>query len=87
MKEKFTKGPWVNNEQRFLIGSNGGAVRVSGLDLMQSFSDSDEHKANAHLMKCAPNMYEMLESTLFNEDLSDEYYNKIESLLKRARGE
>lgn len=32
-------------------------------------------------------MYEMLESTLFNEDLSDEYYNKIESLLKRARGE
>lgn len=32
-------------------------------------------------------MREMLENTLHNEDLSDDSYIKIKSLLKRARGE
>ena len=96
MKTKFTPGPWVNNEQGFLIGKNGNAVKVAGLGALQSFSNCDEHKANSELMKCAPDMYEMLEQS---KAMFENFYRntgslgakaeaeKIESLLKRARGE
>lgn len=91
MKTKFTKGNWkIFNERVGVVDesdiqSHGMMQEVAYLD-MYNFGEQ-EGKANAQLIACAPDMYEMLESTLFNEDLSDEYYNKIESLLKRARGE
>lgn len=84
MNTKFTPGPWVNNEQGFLIGKNGSPVKVSGLGSLQSFDNRDEHKANAELMKCAPDMYEMLESTcselysLINE-VNKERLSKVHS--------
>lgn len=99
MKEtKFTKGPWINNEQGFLIGEDGAPVRVSGLGLMQSFADCDEHKANANLMRLAPDMYEMLESKLdlircgiganySGDPKQNPKYLEVVELLKRARGE
>lgn len=101
MNTKFTPGPWVNNEQGFLIGKNGSPVKVSGLGSLQSFNNRDEHKANAELMKCAPDMYAEIKRdieclTRWIDNHGDAFpmtaawkdmrANKIE-LLKRARGE
>lgn len=61
---KFTKGPWINNEQGFLIGKNGNPVKASGLGSIQSFNNCDEHKANSELMKCAPDMYKHIEEDI-----------------------
>lgn len=96
MNRKFTPSPWVNNEQGFLIGKNGNPVKVTDLGALQSFSNCDEHKANSELMRCAPDMYEMLEQSM--KMLENFHRNtgslgakakaeEIESLLKRARGE
>ena len=67
MKEKFTKGPWIVNdgkESAFLQGkittkSQGHDVVIC--DTPSPYFGSDVSKANAHLIACAPDMYEMLE--------------------------
>lgn len=98
MNTKFTPGPWVNNEQGFLIGKNGSPVKVAGIGSLQSFNNCDEHKANSTLMKCAPDMYEMLESKLdlircgiganySGDPKQNPKYLEVVELLRRARGE
>jgi hypothetical protein len=50
----------------------------------------DDLRYTAQLMKCAPEMYEMLDSLLRNSSLNanfPEEVERIESLLAKARGE
>lgn len=69
MKEKFTKGPWIVNDgdnfsKGILITSEDILDWVSICELDVEFDGhiGVEQKANAHLIACAPDMYEMLDS-------------------------
>lgn len=102
MKEKFTKGPWIVNdgkESAFLQGkittkSQGHDVVIC--DTPSPYFGSEVSKANANLIACVPDMYEVLEKVaqaqrdadyeIEHSDLLCALYDDIESLLKRARG-
>lgn len=95
MKEtKFTKGNWTVED--------GKVVVCEGFRVAYAYSGSNipltpKINANAHLISCAPDMYEMLEKVnqthhdsdyeIEHSDLLCALYDDIESLLKRARGE
>ena len=92
MSEQFTKGPWfVYEGKQFLIikgkvcssGDDGEPIVVA--DTNHYFSES---KANAALIACAPEMYEMLKwlSVAVLKDGSIAHKNAVE-LIAKARGE
>lgn len=95
MNTKFTSGPWVVNngsESRFLQGkittkSKGCDVVIC--DTPSPYFGEDISRANAHLIACAPDMYEMLEEckSILEGNTYFVKAEKIEQLLKRARGE
>lgn len=82
---KFTKGEWVirDNGSYFDIGPiNNGYTYPS-----VCIGVSHEDKANAHLIKTAPKLYEMLEYLRENVDMNDQQYDRVTSILAEARGE
>ena len=90
MKTKFTTGPWVVNngsESRFLqskITTKSKGCDVVICDTPSPYFGEDVSRANAHLIACAPDMYEMLESAcselygLINE-VNKERLSKVHS--------
>jgi hypothetical protein len=81
MSERFTKGNW-HTEQR----AKGVIILADSEDLNAGFSicsvNGPESEANAALIECAPEMYEMLVEV--NKYLDS---SKIDWLLAKARGE
>ena len=88
MNTKFTKGPWIAkaNESYFDIGTPC-AFSHNGIDERVCIGVMFEQEANARLIACAPDMYEMLEALKEDYPLSHPISMKIDQLLKRARGE
>jgi hypothetical protein len=91
MTAKFTKGPWVIDDYGNIIPENGkdarDCIRAGGLALT---SNAGEPMYNRHLIACAPEMYEMLDSLLQNSSFNanfPEEFERIETLLAKARGE
>lgn len=91
MSERFTKGPWfVYEGKQFLIikgkvcssGDDGEPIVVA--DTNHYFSES---KANAALIACAPDMYEMLKMILSVYEMDYDDTDKALKLLDKARGE
>ena len=103
MTEKFTKEPWeisdmscVDAMDKFTVCFHIG-VSSTGEMIADCQSDNkadyERVKANAHLIKAAPEMYAllsmmvsptiMMSQTMRNDDLR----TAIESVLKKARGE
>ncbi len=58
---KFTKGPWIISKHNQIIGSGGEPIKLAVGVTVAHYRD-DEYEANAHLMSCAPEMYEMIHS-------------------------
>jgi hypothetical protein len=81
MTAKFTKGPW----QVFMGGASVG--NSNGLGIAALWSDGDELEANAALIACAPEMYEMLETILQVFEMDHRTTTDVISLLEKARGE
>lgn len=90
MKEaKFTPGPWrLTRNDEWIVGRDDkiGEVLIASRGLQST--------ANANLIAAAPEMYEMLEGILghicYDSRLCaicDNYNERIEQLLKKARGE
>lgn len=82
MNEQFTKGPWLNN----------GRIIYRGADFIATASKTDianftEVEANAALIACAPEMYEMLQKLRANYNFSEYCEAEVDSLLAKARGE
>lgn len=91
---KFTKGPWVVNDgfkSNFLRGKITAEIKnndVVIVDTPSFYFGQAVAVANANLIACAPDMYEMLEKIKIQmECCHGVNTNEIESLLKRARGE
>ncbi len=82
MSEQFTKGPWLNNGR--LIYSKGAVfiATASKTDI----EDFQQIEANAALISCAPEMYEMLKA-LLPKIAGSPAALKINRLLAKARGE
>ncbi len=94
----ITKGNWYAVENDYYID-----IKVDGNPIAQVIenefvnTDKDVMRANAKLMECAPEMYEMLikiseviNSGLYEIELADaitEFGGDIEKLLAKARGE
>ena len=86
MTTKFTKGPW----QTFMAGASVGDS--DGLGIAALWRDGDELEANAALIACAPEMYEILDEISDGLLEAGGFGNcalakRIESLLAKARGE
>ena len=90
MKTKFTKFEWS-----LYIGSTGileitdekgeEIVTWQGFDNDKEFI---ENKANASLISCAPEMYDLLDSIENDNNQVPEFlWEKIQSVLAKARGE
>ena len=96
---KFTKGGWkivksvafdnelgnVGETTMISIGSRISPICHHGIQ--GKCFDYDEQEANAHLIKTATKLYEMLESLRENVDMSDQEHDNVTSLLAEARGE
>lgn len=89
-KEKFTQGPWLIRkftgegwpEKRISIAEQGGG----SLFINARYAENSE--ANAHLIACAPEMYEMLDALLkYNIPRTSLEAMQIRKLLAKARGE
>ncbi len=86
----FTKGPWSNSGK--VIGvvsdsddqSNGMMLSICWID---KFDLADQCEANAALIACAPEMYEMLDKILCVYELDYDDTCKVLDLLAKARGE
>ncbi len=87
MSAKFTKGPWFYDDGHGLIFGDGNEVIC---DMMPAGDVA--HDANAALVACAPEMYEMLDEISDGLLEAGGYGNcalakRIETLLAKARGE
>jgi hypothetical protein len=88
-KAKFTKGPWV------LFSGGNTFIEINdhkGMDVISSggfseFHSSDQNEANAHLIKMAPEMYELLEFIASAPLAAPHKAVEIKKLLAKARGE
>ena len=95
--EKFTKEPWEISDMSchdamdnftvcFHIGvsSNGEMIADCQSD---NKADYERVKANAHLIKAAPEMYRLLEQLHGTLERVPILQSEIENVLKKARGE
>lgn len=105
MSEKFTKEPWEISDMSchdamdnftvcFHIGVSSTGEMIADCQ-SDNKADYERVRANAYLMKAAPEMYEfvkMFTSTagqilLSHADNGKEIYNEAVRILKKARGE
>ena len=84
-KEKFTKGPWYIDKYFALKGANAETITLGRLSISIAHYDDVECEANNHLVQCAPDMYELLQSLA--DHPSEINVITIEKLLAKARGE
>lgn len=93
MTTKFTKGPWyvpTKEQHRYCAGK---ICKLCDDDFPVVVADVNtyftEAKANAALIACAPEMYEVLEklSMQLTEINAHKAVDQIERLLAKARGE
>lgn len=79
----FTKGPWHLDADGYLWGSNPNFEIANGFTVY--------NKADENLIVHAPEMLEALENTLtaacLPMDQFVKYLNKVELLIKKAKGE
>ena len=104
MSGGFTKGPWVaepDSFDDFSIHPVGRALAVAAVvngGINAVTGHGDEHKANAHLIAAAPEMYEALEAMRARWELyigglggaghtDDALMKQAAAALAKARGE
>ena len=86
MKDKFTSGPWINEDYSFEITSKECCLPIAKVTVF------NEGKANAHLIAAAPDMYKALKSMVDMMDCGDEsgdgseWHAEAVLALKKARG-
>lgn len=86
MSEQFTKGPWLKNGRLIYSRDAVFIATASKTDI----EDFQQIEANAALIACAPEMYELLKDLLGNSSFNVEHSDvadKIEIMLAKARGE
>ena len=86
----FTKGEWV------IVGDVIGVVDISdtqsyrmvnAIAYMDEWDFLEDNKANAHLIKTSPKMYNLLHKIMIEHCNDSVLYNEIDELLEEARGE
>lgn len=82
MEKKFTKGPWES--EGFEIYGNDGRDFIADI-----FDESENRKANAKLITCAPEMLEVIEDLLQqleerSHDVDPHYIEKANQVIKKA---
>ena len=92
MSEQFTKGKWVATEIGVCVrieSDDQSDGMLTPIARMEKYDFPKEHKANAALIACAPDMYEMLSelSGQLTEINAHSHVKRIERLLDKARGE
>ncbi|QDP50503.1 MAG: hypothetical protein Unbinned6284contig1001_59 [Prokaryotic dsDNA virus sp.] len=102
MNTKFTPGPWGMAESKNTLGdfvcnihqSDGAEYTPHYSDVATTITGEKEsiQKANAHLIACAPDMYEMLKlaMSLMDGDSIEDFayqYQEIKSILNQVEGE
>lgn len=97
MTEKFTKEPWEISDMSchdamdnytvcFHIGVSSTGEMIADCQ-SDNKADYERVRANAYLMKSAPDMYEMLEQLHGALSSVSILQGEIEAVLKKARGE
>lgn len=98
MKEpKFTKGPWVRNNQKqeWSVSADNSDSSFDSIDsqsrdcpiafvVHDDWRDDEEMNANSHLIAAAPEIYEMLNAIASGGSVAT---YEIQELLAKARGE
>jgi hypothetical protein len=92
MTAKFTKGPWGYDSAHGVV-FGGDCLNVLICDMMPT--GDAEHDANAQLVQCSTEMYEMLEQVGNLVDMDGmeaiqwiiDNCHDVKSLLAKARGE
>ena len=94
MIAKFTKGPWVvdGKYSTFMAITSGNEVVCDVSCCHDGFhiKPNEKEKANAQLIACAPDMYEILERLVNNSSFQSNMpfeSEEMEQILKRARVE
>lgn len=97
MTEKFTKEPWELSDMSgvdamdnftvcFHIGVSSTGEMIADCQ-SDNKADYERVKANAHLIKAAPEMYECICDALTDLEMPEGMRNHFEAVLKKARGE
>ena len=103
-KEKFTSGPWKESEPDYFnditISPDLGGIAIAAVtngEFMRMGGKEEEHRANAHLIVAAPELYEALNEVMtwidnWDPNFSDddewpETRDKVIKALSKARGE
>ena len=85
MSEHFTKGPWLCGGASVVLESEGMPLCCL-VNSAVNTGDNTEDYANAALIACAPEMYEMLKA-LLPQIAGSPAALKVNRLLAKARGE
>ena len=86
MSEQFTKGPWLWGGASVVLESEGMPLCCL-VNSAVNTGDNTEDYANAALIACAPDMYEMLKLILSVYEMDYDDTDKALKLLAKARGE
>jgi hypothetical protein len=97
MTEKFTKEPWEISDMSgvdamdnytvcFHIGVSSTGEMIADCQ-SDNKADYERVKANAYLMKAAPEMYECICDALTDLEMPEGMRNHFEAVLRKARGE
>ena len=86
MSEQFTKGPWLWGGASVVLESEGTPLCCL-VNSAVNTGDNTEDYANAALIACAPEMYEMLKCIRDHVQIPQSYENRVDAVLAKARGE
>lgn len=92
---KFTLGPWRVDPSfdRDIQTANGELEIACTNELVLTGGvkpDAEQHRANAHLIAAAPDLYEAAYGLLYSsedESTYDHFYSALRAALAKARGE
>tara|TARA_R110001592_G_C13193003_1_gene753514 strand:+ start:606 stop:875 length:270 start_codon:yes stop_codon:yes gene_type:complete len=86
----FTKGEWVIKGNMIGIVDQSNTQSYGMLKLIADVDEWDfeeDAKANTHLIKSSPKMYNLLHKIMLVYCNDSVLYNEIDELLEEARGE
>ena len=86
----FTKGEWVLRGSVIGIVDQSDTQSYGMMNIIANVDEwdfKDDSKANAHLIKTSPKMYNLLHKIMLEHCNTSVLYNEIDELLEEARGE
>lgn len=96
MKTKFTPGPWkmAANSVQTAINTEDNEKHIAMVNYNQRYMTENEHYANATLIAAAPELYNVLQEAVDEEEAYNSgkrvyalWFEKAKAVLAKARGE